>query len=154
MILEKSHQVSKNCTSTFGAYNLDWILLRSTSLFFNFSSTLSHDLQWSVFSPEECFNSQALKISWSYSYSKFWIELVPERERFIKSCCFSRYLLNIYNLIFIWSNYDSQNNWLSSSSQPAFTCSNLKKETVERKMRNVFKVNNKDTKTSFWCLYF
>ena len=131
MILEKSYQVSKNCTSAFGAYNVDWILLRSTYLFFNFPSTLSHDLQWSVFSPEEYFNSQALeiwfwlslKISLSHSYSKFWIELVPERERFIKNCCFSRYLLNIYNLIFIWSNYDSQNNWLSSSSRPAFTCS-------------------------------
>lgn len=150
MILEKSHQVSKNCTSTFGAYNLDWILLRSTCLFFNFSSTLSHDLQWSVFSPEECFNSQALKISWSYSYSKFWIELVPERERFIKSCCFSRYLLNIYNLIFIWSNYDSQNNWLSSSSQPAFTCSNLKKETPSCLKRQSFIwINRSDQGSSF-----
>ena len=134
MILEKSHQVSKNCTSTFGAYNLDWILLRSTCLFFNFSSTLSHDLQWSVFSPEECFNSQALKISWSYSYSKFWIELVPERERFIKSCCFSRYLLNIYNLIFIWSNYDRIIDFrlILGRHLPA-------QKTVERKMRNIFK---------------
>ena len=142
MILEKSYQVSKNCTSTFGAYNVDWILLRSTGLFFNFPSTLSHDLQWSVFSPEEYFNSQALeiwfllslKISLSHSYSKFWIELAPERERFIKSSCFSRYLLNIYNLIFIWSNYDRIIDFrlILARHLPA-------QKTVERKMRNIFK---------------
>ena len=40
----------------------------------------------------------------------------------------------------------------SQLTQPAFTCSKLTIKTLQ-KMRNMFKVNNKDTRTTpFWCL--
>ena len=38
-------------------------------------------------------------------------------------------------------------------TQPAFTSSKLTIETLEQVVKDV-QINNKDTKVSFWCLYY
>ena len=46
---------------------------------------------------------------------------------------------------------------ISQHAKPAFSCSKPTMETSEQCVKFVFKVNNKDTRTtsltSFWCLY-